>query len=612
MKRGLLAGRDELRSLRDRIAKRPFDAIYDVLRKRCALILESAPTTERHWRTLWEQGKWASMVVAAAGTQGRMLDLLVAHHIDPNPAYRDRAVEELRNLAAWSTWSDPCHDGTNVELGTAEASAAAVIALDWLWEDLGEKDRASVLDAVRKKAVQPYLADVQAGAWWYGVCHNWNTVVNSGCGLAALALSDEDEDARRAYELARKGLKPVFDSLGKEGGWDEGTGYWGYAMRYLLLLAEAVSRIEDDQSMFHARGMDATGLFPIYFSPCGHAASFGDQPSVPLAGTFYLLAKHFDRPEVTWWLDNYSFHNDVRSTGWSKAGLAMLFRPETRTPKDPKLEPVKVFPQVGWAAMADDWPRPSWYVAAKTGDLSANHSQRDMNSIQLQVDQEMMLVDPGHAPYSREYFSEARGEFYEVQARAHNTITVAESDHRIDARGSIIEARSGRRWRYLACDAGDACGPSVRFIRHLVLAGADDDEMLCVLDELNIGVPEKVDVWWHTRGRIEFDSASLTGTITGRRASIHVAMASTVTLQAWAETHDVGRGEPDRVIHAYAGAVGELFVTGVFSRRAIKPGLEIRQGEAGGLGILAGDRTIDFKPRAGTLTLDGVAGPGCK
>ena len=95
-------------------------------------------------------------------------------------------------------------------------------------------------------------------------------------------------------------------------------------------------------------------------------------PIVPAFGAFYLLVKHYGQKDVTWWLDQYAFHRDVATTGWSSSGLAMLFRPaDADVPLAPDLASVKVFNEIGWAAVADHWPRPRMYVAAKTGDLSA-------------------------------------------------------------------------------------------------------------------------------------------------------------------------------------------------------------------------------------------------
>jgi len=610
MRRGILATRDELISLRSRIARKGFDVIYDALRRRCSLILEASPVTEMEWQSLWQQGRWGAALISARTAQGRILDLLIAHHVDPNLAYRDRAIEELMNLVGWSTWTDPCHSPLPADLCTAEAAVAAAVALDWLWEDLPQAQRIRVRQALRRNAIEPYRKGVSQQAFWYSCYHNWNAIVNSGCGLAGLALGDEEPKAQEAYNLARAGLKNFFAALGREGGWDEGTGYWGAAMRNVLLFGEAASRLLDDQSIFHSRGMDATGLFGIYFTPNGQPASFGDSPSVPLWGAFYLLVKHYGLKEVTWWLDNYAFRRDASTTGYWSAGLALLFRPvDIETPPTAELMPLKVFHEIGWAAMADHWPRPSLYVAAKTGDLAANHSQRDMNSIQLQLDGEMLLTDMGNPPYSREYFSPERVDFYEVQACAHNTITIAGRDHQIDAHGDILDAQKGKDYRWLACDAGGACGPDVRFIRHLVMIvnpATQDGRMLIVLDELDIGVPEKIDLYWHTRGQIKPQDGAKSGMIAGRQAAMHYELTSTVKFSAAVESRDVTPSRCDRVLHLTAGVIDDALLVSVFSREPIRGKVQLTKAPASAVNIRAGNVKLHFKKLKQHLELDKI------
>ncbi len=597
MKRGILATRDELRQLRGRIGRKAFAGMYDALRKRCALILESPPVTEAQWQSLWQQGRWGSATQAARAVQGRVMDLLIAHHIDRNAAYRDRAVEELTNLANWSTWTDPCHNHIAADLCTAEAAVALAVGLDWLWEDLPAADRDGLVDVLSHKAVAAYDKAAGEGAFWTECYHAWNAVCNAGIGLAALALSDDDPAAAKVYQAARGSLGRFFDALGRDGGWDEGVGFWGYAMRYVLLLAEAARRLEDDQTLLHRRGMDATGLFGVYFTPNGQAASFGDGASVPLLGTFYLLPKHYRRREVTWWLDTYAFHRDVSTTGFSAAGLAILFRPpNARTPARPDLKPVKVFESVGWGALADTWPKPTMHAAVKTGDLSANHSHLDMNSLLLQVDGEMLLTEPGSAPASREYLSEARGEFYEVQARAHNTLVVAERDHRIDARGQIVATGRGESYRYVACDAESALGENVRFVRHVVLAVDPADgagRALVVLDDLLNGVPEKVEMFWHTQGRIELDAEARAGTITGRRSRLHFAIASTANQRAFRKSYPINVQRRDHVLQTSAGVVGRALTATVFSRRPIDGETAVAE-TADGVEVSAGALHLTF------------------
>ncbi len=608
MRRGLLADRDELRSLRDRISRRPFDSIYDSLQNRCSLILESSPVTEPQWRSLWQQGSVNAALSAARTTQGRILDLLIAHHVDPNPAYRDRAIEELDNLVGWSTWVDPHHAKLSADLCTAEAAVAAAVSLDWLWEDLDDSHRERVLEAIREKAIGPYVQGVREHAMWCDCYHNWNAVVNSGCGLAALALSDDDPLALDAYRMARENLKHFFAALGREGGWDEGTGYWGYAMRYLLLLGEAASRLLDDQSIFHARGMDATGLFGVYFTPNGQPAGFGDAPAVPAYGTMYLLVKHFASKELAWWLDAYAFGRDARTSGWSAAGLALLFRPEDAEPDGgEELAPLRVFHQIGWAAMTDRWPRPGLYVAAKTGDLSANHSRRDMNAVQLQVDGEMLLTDRSCSPRSAAHFAGRGDESDEVQAAAHNTIVVAERDHQIDAQGTIPVDRSDERYRWVACDAGGACGESVRFVRHVVMLvdpATQVGEAVVILDELDNGAPERVDLTWHTCGKVGFDPEAMTGTISGRQSALHFALASTFKARAWAQANESSRQQTGWTIRLVGGVLGRALLLSVFARREIDNQNMLRETEDGEVFVNAAGRSLRFAPRGFRLELE--------
>ncbi len=609
MRRGILATREELAALKDRINQAPFDAIHETLNRRCALILESAPVTEAQWRSLWHQGAWSSALSAARTTQGRILDLLVAHHIDDNAAYRDRAIEELKDLVSWTTWVDPCHAELPADLCTAEAAIAATVGLDWLWDDLTRADRLRIVKAIKEKAIAPYLQAVKEGSFWYTSCSNWNAVVNAGCGLAALALSDEDPSAAEALQLSRTGLESFFRALGREGGWDEGTGYWGLAMRSLLLFGEATSRLEDDQSILHKRGMDATGLFPIYFTPNGHPASFGDNPTVPLFGTLYLLIKHMGQNELTWWLDNYSFRRDVSTSGLSAAGLALLFRPaDAECPDKPDLQPLKVFHEIGWAAMADQWPHPGMYVACKTGDLGASHSQHDMNSIQLQVDGEMLLVDLGQAPYSRRYFSEERGDFYQVQAQAHNTIIVAESDHRIDAQGCIIEAETGNNYRWVAMDSAGACGDDVHFVRHVVMVvntASGLGETVFVLDELDSASPERVDLLWHTLAKTELDESGFGGVIRGRKAAVQFALASSMKSVVGVDSHKISHRRVDHVLRLTGGVIGRAYFASVFARRKTEGPLELIE-DTEGVKVAFGETTLRFTPAARHLRLVSV------
>ena len=611
MRRGLLATRQELTQLRDRVGRGPFSAIYERLRKRCAMILESRPVNETEWRQHHAQGQWSPALTAARTCQGRIFDLIISHHIDRNTAYRDRAIEEMKSLAAWSTWIDPCHPDLKADLCTGECCTTMAIALDWLEEDLAEVDRLRCVHALREKGVLPYAAGVAQGDWWYTCYHNWNAVVNAGCGLGALALSDEDPQANVVLAKAREGLTHFFNALGREGGWDEGIGFWAYSLRYLLLFGEALDHQFNDRSIFRQRGMDTTAPFGVYFSPRGQSASFGDSSAVPLFGVLYDLSRRYGIKEVCWWLDRYAFQRDVTTTGWSDLGMSLLMRPMDMEPQPaPDLCPVKVFNEIGWAAMADRWPDPGMYVSAKTGDLSSNHSQLDMNSIQLQVDGEMLLVDLGNPPYSGKYFSEDRFTFYEAQAHAHNTLVVGQREYEIDAQGQILEAQEGPNYRWVAASAGSALGENVRFNRHVImlLDGHDHEGKPCdghtvvVLDEVANAVAEKVEAFWHTYGQVNLKGDA--GTIVGQHIGLHFRVLSSAEVTCATTSHKLGK-QTESALAITAKPTQRLVLVTVFSRSPVGK-VTLKQTSRGDVSLRLPGTQMHFKGSRRHLLLDSI------
>lgn len=585
MNRGLIANQQELSQLAERLGRKPFSHIYDVLRNRCNLILESAPITETMWRSAYEQGRWGAATAAVGSIQGRIFDLVIAHRIDRNLAYRDRAIEELKNLLVFSTWVDPSHSDLSADLCTGEASATAAIALDLLAEELTDVDIRRCKRAIRQKGLLPYLRAVDSNAFWYSCYHNWNAVINCGVGLAGLLLEDEFEEGTHLIEKTFDGLKNFFNALGREGGWDEGLGYWGYAMRYILLYGEALRRVHSDMRIFEQRGMDTTGLFPIYFSPNGVPVSFGDRPISTAWGTFYLFAKHYHLKEVIWWLDQYAFRRTASSGGHSDTALALLFRPAKQkySPK-PNLEPLKVFHEIGWAAVADHWPNPHLFVALKTGDLSAHHAQLDMNSIQVVLDNEILLAEPGSPDFSHQYLSpEGRYGFYEVQAASHNTITIADRGQRIDSAGSIIQSESTNRYRWVVGHAGAALGENVRFYRHVVMPifpKKTNSRVLIVLDEIHNGLCEEITATWHSRRDIKLNKNGRSGTILGKTGSLHFASTGTCKTEINLERRELSGHRPDNVIVILTAAVNHAMLATVFATRPIGR-IMLTQGEDG-------------------------------
>ena len=600
MKRHIIASREELKNLAQRINQKPFDMLYERLLKRCSLILETAPISEMHWQSAWAAGRTDSATSAARSSQGRIFDLAIADAIESNGAFRARAIEELTNLQNWSTWVDPCRPEMQIDRATAEASVATAIGLDWLWDFIPDDKRQEMIARLQERVLTPYLQAVQNDAWWYTSVNHWNAVLNSSAGIIALALANRDARTDETYTLAIAGLEHFFGDLGRQGGWDEGIGYWGFAMRYVLLLARAANRLADDKRIIHQRGMSQTGLFPIYFSPNGKTTSFGNFTEPPLHGSLYLFDEYFELPEISWWLDRFSFSNDITNTGWSKAGLALLFRPVEPTPQEPALETLKTFDQIGWGAIADSWPAPEFYASVKTGDLATSSSAHDMNSTQLMVKNELLLANP--TTHSDTQLPEELDEFYDIPARMNNTITVGQADHMPDAQGRIIHKFCDENIRWCVCNGSTACGHDVKFHRHIIMLAKE--KILVTLDHLDLPRREIVDLFWHSPGKISLDENSQSGKISGLSANLDFAVCASQHGILKQQSKPLGANRQDNFLQFTTELTGEQFIASVFTAGTPANRISLNASDPTNIELTFGEHTLYFKKDKHYLMLE--------
>jgi hypothetical protein len=165
----------------------------------------------------------------------RVETLAMAYCIEPNERYLERLWQELQAAANFPDWN-PSHF-----LDTAEMTRAFAIAYDWLYDVWSQQQRQTLREAIIDKGLDSALMYYhgKAPAGWQGG-HNWTEsnwcfVVNGGIATGALALADEVPEM--AGEILQTGLYWVRQAITRfspDGGWDEGTGYWHYSIRYLI------------------------------------------------------------------------------------------------------------------------------------------------------------------------------------------------------------------------------------------------------------------------------------------------------------------------------------------------------------------------------------------
>ncbi len=169
--------------------------------------------------------------------QGRIISLALAYRLFGDEKYLQKAKEELLQLAVVENW------GTGHFLDVGEASLAAGIGYDWLYSNLTDKERKTIADAIKNKALLPSLdvKEMADNASWVNGNFNWNPVCHGGLTVAALSIAEtEPQLSKQIVERAIKNIPIAGDAYSPDGAFAEGPSYWSYGTSFYVLTIEAL------------------------------------------------------------------------------------------------------------------------------------------------------------------------------------------------------------------------------------------------------------------------------------------------------------------------------------------------------------------------------------
>jgi hypothetical protein len=399
--------------------------------------------------------------------------------------YAERAKKEMLNVIEWKAWSGGRYKKSS--LMTGETCLAIGCGYDWLYDYLTPEEREKIREAMVRLGIRPYLENIRPRTSWAGWQPlNWTSVVDGGVGVGALAVYNESAEAGTALAYARSHIRRLLcltpeGPWDADGGYDEGVMYWAYGTRYLVLFASALkSALGTDDALLDGDPVRRSIWFPIYCQgPDRIIANFSDSYYIDWSrnhGSDFagLFASLFNTPEqeperkvCLWWA--------ARKVGGSP--FPFIWRPDEPAPAaPPALERAKLFSGIGWAVLRSE-PSfdPGVYLAFKSGDLAANHTNYDLNSFILVAHGERLTYDPGYG---------------HLKTDLHSTITVNGKGQRVGRRGRILRCGEGKGYLYVLGDASDAYGKDLtRFRRHVVLVG--DGRSIVMVDELAASRPSR-------------------------------------------------------------------------------------------------------------------------
>lgn len=474
-------------------------AIYEGLREDARLLLADDPS-----EYVIPDGK--RLLRTSRDVLHRVTLLAVVFRIDGDRKYLDRAWVELSAAAKFKDWN-PSHF-----LDTGEMTQAFAIGYDWLYHDWTEAQRATLRTAIVEHGLKPGLKAYDGSeryGWWVDRKLNWNQVCNGGLIAGALAVAeDEPQIAGTIVHSAVRSLPLALDEFAPDGGFPEGPGYWGYAMKYTVFaLAALDSALGKDFGLSDMPGLAETGMFPIHMTgPIDKTFNFCDSGN-SFRSTPYMrwLAVRYDQLA-------YAQFAAQRSS--QRAFDLIWYRPAGETVELPRDSYFKKIQAVTMRSRWDD--SEATFVAMQAGTNDVGHGHLDQGSFVLDAAGQRWAVDMFHDNYNLPgFFGGKRYTYYRNRAESHNTLVLnpsAAPDQAPKSAGRIERFVNDDARPFAIADLSNAYATHAKSVRRGI-ALIDRRDVL-VHDEIRSDKP--VDAYWlmHTEAEIKLSQDGRTATLT--------------------------------------------------------------------------------------------------
>jgi len=432
----------------------------------------------------------------------------------------ERAWQELSAAAAFPDWN-PSHF-----LDTAEMTTGMAVGYDWFYHDLTDAQRQIIRSAIIRHGLEPGTLSYEGKAsygWFVHAHNNWNQVCNGGLIAGALAIADEHpEICAGIISNAVASLPLAMRNFGPDGGWFEGPGYWGYAMKYnALAIACLDSALGTDFGLSRIEGFDRAADFYIQtVGATGKNFNYADaNPADVQHPSLFWLAGKFNRPD---WATYQSRH------GKPDAEALLWYEPSLMSNAVINLPNLAYFRGVEVAVARTRWyDAQALYVGIKAGKNGVNHDNLDLGSFIFEAMGERWIIDPGPDDYNLPgYFGHQRYIYYRIRAEGHNTLVInptrCQPDQDPKALCTISSAGTENGRSVIKTDLTPAYAGhgAIQVQRTFTLAGST----LTVSDTVELDGPG--DAWWffHTRATVAVAADGCSAVLTIGQKQLHVQL----------------------------------------------------------------------------------------
>ncbi|MGD2245845.1 MAG: heparinase II/III family protein [Candidatus Aminicenantes bacterium] len=389
------------------------------------------------------------------GRRVRLAEMVVAECIEGKGRFLDDIMNGIWAICEETYWGVPAHVGAqkkgpglpDVTEPTVDLFAAETgMLLAWTDYLLGEE-----LDCISPLITERIHYEVQRRIlsvnlerddfWWMGfsggMVNNWNPWICSNWLTAVLILEDDPQRRIQSIHKILKCLDNFLNPYPRDGGCDEGPGYWNRAGASLYDCLELLASASEGRiDIFNEPLIREIGryIYRVYINE-QYFINFADATAKlnPDASVVFRYGKRIGDADMVGFgaflARKQNLGKDYIRGGWGCLGrvLPALFYLDELLETEPKEILLRDFwlPELQvMGARSIEGSTQGFYVAAKGGHNAESHNHNDVGNFIIYADGYPALIDVGVETYTAKTFSSRRYEIWTMQSAFHNLPTI--------------------------------------------------------------------------------------------------------------------------------------------------------------------------------------------
>ena len=314
--------------------------------------------------------------------------------------YMRKAVEALDPLERCPQpyfCQSVCVGASDVDLQTASVIRALARMKSAFGEALDARSQRRLRTAAVERCLRPGLeGQIKRTFRWSKLKTNWRSVAAGSLGIGAMAFADEFEDYRELIEYGMEGVLIILEEADRDGGWNEGPGYWEYGIGHAAEFAWYLRAFTGGAvDLFRHPYLKRAGDFRIYMTTTpGQAWNWSDgHKAVASSTNLALLGRVFQNPVYQW---------SVHREGVRGLGQVYYLDPDLKPQEPVDWAKSKTFRDLGVTVMRTGFRPKDAFVGVKAGAVGhgIGHVHLDLGSVTIFAEGRELLAEMPHWTYA--------------------------------------------------------------------------------------------------------------------------------------------------------------------------------------------------------------------